>query len=247
MSRKIVAGNWKMNLEAEEARNLFNELKSITFPSYVKVIIAPPSIYLAEFASAASNLLLAAQNVSERSNGAFTGEISASMLKKIGVQYSLVGHSERRMYFNETNTVLSAKVDQLLAHNIIPIFCCGESLSERELGQEKVVIEKQLKEGLFHLRNEEFQKVVIAYEPIWAIGTGITASSDEAQQMHEFIRLLVNENYGTTISSKISILYGGSCKPDNAKELFSKPDVDGGLIGGASLKADDFLSIINSF
>ena len=247
MSRKIVAGNWKMNMNAEEARALFEELKNGAFPNQVKVILSPPAIYLAEFAKETKNVHLASQNVSSKSNGAFTGEISASMLESIDVNYCLVGHSERRQYFYESNEMLAEKVKQLIAFDLCPIFCCGESLAERESGKEKEVILKQLKEGLFFMDENDFSKVIIAYEPIWAIGTGVTASSDQAQEMHAFIRRIVADHYNDDVAKNISILYGGSCKPENAVEIFSKPDVDGGLIGGAALDANSFMKIIHSF
>jgi len=247
MSRKIVAGNWKMNMEAVQARNLFNELKENEYPNDVKVILCPPAIYLSEFSDESKNVYVASQNVSDLSNGAFTGEISASMLESINVSYCLVGHSERRQYFKENNEVLAGKVKQLLSNNIIPVFCCGETLEERNSGREREVIDKQLKEGLFFLNEAQISKVVIAYEPIWAIGTGVTATADQAQQMHGFIRQIVLKSYNQAIAEDMSILYGGSCKPENAAEIFSKPDVDGGLIGGAALNASSFKEIIHSF
>ena len=247
MSRKIVAGNWKMNMDALEAKSLFNELKNESYPNDVKVILSPPAIYLSQFAVADSNVEIASQNVSNHNNGAYTGEVSASMLESINVDYCLVGHSERRQYFKEDNEILAAKVRQLIDKNIAPIFCCGESLAERESGKEKEVILKQLKEGLFFISQNEISKAVIAYEPIWAIGTGVTASSDQAQEMHGFIRQIVSDHYNKEIAQNISILYGGSCKPENAVEIFSKPDVDGGLIGGAALDANSFKQIIHSF
>ena len=188
MSRKIVAGNWKMNLEVEQARNLFNELNQRDYPDDVKVILCPPAIYLSEFSSLSKKVLIASQNVSDQSNGAYTGEISASMLDSINVRYCLVGHSERRQYYAESNEVLAEKVKQLLSNNITPIFCCGETLDQRESGREKEVISLQLNEGLFFLDEAQLSKVIIAYEPIWAIGTGVTASSDQAQAMHNYIR-----------------------------------------------------------
>jgi len=247
MSRKIVAGNWKMNMDAEEARSLYNDLNDVEYPKDVKVILSPPAIYLSEFAQKNNNFFIASQNVSSCSNGAYTGEISASMLESINVRYCLVGHSERRQHFNEDNELLAEKVKQLLARNIAPIYCCGESLEERESGKEKEVILNQLNKGLFFISKDQISKVVIAYEPIWAIGTGVTASSDQAQEMHGFIRQVLQDNYNQDIAENISILYGGSCKPDNATEIFSKPDVDGGLIGGAALDANSFKKIIHSF
>ena len=247
MSRKIVAGNWKMNLDVLQARALYNELNGKDTDQDVRVILCPPAVYLSEFSKNVEEIHLAAQNVSDQSNGAYTGEISAEMLNKMGVDYCLVGHSERRLYNGETNDLLYDKIKQLIKNNVHPIYCCGESLEERESGKERIVIQQQLKEGLFSLSADDLLKCVIAYEPIWAIGTGKTATSDQAQEMHAYIRQLVEDNYDIKIAQTISILYGGSCKPDNANELFSKPDVDGGLIGGASLDANSFKAIIDSF
>lgn len=249
MRTKIVAGNWKMNLHVQEARDLFEGLiKNVPSSSDRKVIIAPPSIYLSEFSlnNKNSSVALAAQNCSEHENGAFTGEISASMLHELGVLYCIVGHSERRQYQKESNLQLKNKVNCLLLNNVAPIYCCGESLEERENGEAFNVVQRQISEALFHLSDSKILNVVIAYEPIWAIGTGITASAEQAQEMHTFIRANLITKYGEEIGSKISILYGGSCKPDNAKELFSKDDIDGGLIGGASLQLDSFMGIILS-
>ncbi len=236
-----------MNLEVEQARNLFNELNQRDYPDDVKVILCPPAIYLSEFSSLSKKVLIASQNVSDQSNGAYTGEISASMLDSINVRYCLVGHSERRQYYAESNEVLAEKVKQLLSNNITPIFCCGETLDQRESGREKEVISLQLNEGLFFLDEAQLSKVIIAYEPIWAIGTGVTASSDQAQAMHNYIREIIIKNYNQTIAEDVSILYGGSCKPENASDIFSKQDVDGGLIGGAALSSNSFKEIINSF
>ncbi len=236
-----------MNMDASEARILFKALNCNDIENNVKVILCPPSIYLSEFSSRLSVINLAAQNVSDQSNGAYTGEISASMLNKIGVKFCLVGHSERRLLFKEKNDLLAKKVYQLISNKVTPIYCCGETLDERESGKEKEVISNQLHEGLFMLSAEDIVNSVIAYEPIWAIGTGVTATSEQAQEIHGFIRNLISEYYDQRTAEAISILYGGSCKPDNAKELFSKPDVDGGLIGGASLDAVSFKEIISSF
>ena len=194
-----------------------------------------------------TNIKLGAQNCSEHSSGAYTGEVSASMLQSIGVNYVIIGHSERRIYFNETNQVIAKKINEAIRSNLQPIFCCGEQLAERETNNHFNIIENQLEEGLFHLSATNFEKVIIAYEPVWAIGTGITATSNQAQEMHYFIRNLIATKYNTTIANNCSVLYGGSCNALNAKELFSEPDVDGGLIGGASLKATDFIEIANSF
>ena len=248
MRKRIVAGNWKMNMNSRDARTLFKSLNNKNLLSSVEVIVAPPSIYLSDFASSKNkNIYLAAQNCSENENGAYTGEISASMLHSIGVEYCLVGHSERREYQYESDLLLKQKVNVLLENKVIPIFCCGENLEERESGDYNKVIQTQIENSLFHLTASEIKGVVIAYEPIWAIGTGKTASSGQAQEIHAFIRGLLVEKYSLGIAEEIPILYGGSCKASNAKELFSKSDVDGGLIGGAALDLDSFLSIIEAF
>lgn len=249
MRDRIVAGNWKMNMNAEEARSLYASLKQNTegIMPKSKVVIAPPSIYLSEFSNNLSdNVLLAAQNCSENNNGAYTGEISASMLVELGVSYCLVGHSERRQYQKEDGALLKKKVDLLLDNQVTPIFCCGETLGERENGNAFKVVENQLNDSIFHLTDKQIVNVVIAYEPVWAIGTGKTASSDQAQEIHGFIRNLIKYRYSAEIADEISILYGGSCKPENAAELFSQADIDGGLIGGASLKADSFIDIVQA-
>lgn len=249
MRKKIIAGNWKMNKNAAETEDLLNDLiRELPVDSEVEVIVAPTFINLA---SAVNHLEftpfeVAAQNMSQFENGAFTGEISADMLKSIGVNKVIIGHSERRAYFNETNSMLAAKVSTALTNSMTVIFCFGEELSDRQNGQHFNVVENQLQEGLFHLKNSDWDDIILAYEPVWAIGTGETASPDQAQEMHKFIRETVDKQYGNTISNKVSILYGGSVKPDNAKEIFSKSDVDGGLIGGAALKATDFAIIVNS-
>ena len=248
MRKKIIAGNWKMNKNAEETEDLLNDLIRELPDSEVEVIVAPTFINLA---SAVNHLEftpfeVAAQNMSQFENGAYTGEISADMLKSIGVNKVIIGHSERRAYFNESNAILAAKVSTALANSMSVIYCFGEELSDRQNGQHFNVVENQLREGLFHLKNPDWDHIVLAYEPVWAIGTGETASPEQAQEMHKFIRETVEKKYGNTISDRVSILYGGSVKADNAKEIFSKPDVDGGLIGGAALKATDFAIIVNS-
>lgn len=213
------------------------------------VIVCPPFPYL-EMASDYSNesyFCVGAQDVSTEEVGAYTGEISAAMLQSIELEYCIVGHSERRTYHGETDEMVAKKVNQLLAHDLRPIVCCGEVLSEREAGQQFEVVKRQITQGLFHLTAEQFASVVIAYEPVWAIGTGRTATPEQAQEMHAFIRNLIVEKYGKTVADETSILYGGSCKPSNARELFANPDVDGGLIGGACLKAEDFIAIATSF
>jgi len=250
MRKNIVAGNWKMNLSHKEALSLYDSLKNSSkeMDDNTTVIVAPPSIYLSEFSKNKSEKVkLAAQNCSENENGAFTGEISASMLQSIGVEYCLVGHSERRAYFNETNNLLKSKVAILLAKEITPIYCFGEVLEEREKGNHFEVVKAQISEALFHLSATDIAKIVLAYEPVWAIGTGKTASPEQAQEMHEFVRSLLIEKYEDSVAKEISILYGGSCKPTNAKELFANKDVDGGLIGGAALKTETFIPVINGF
>jgi triosephosphate isomerase len=253
MRKKIVAGNWKMNKTASEALELANEVSKLVksdVSADVQVIMATPALYLSDVNKAIagiSNLAVAAQNCHEKASGAFTGEISAPMLASAGVNYVILGHSERRQYFNETNAQLAAKVDAALANGLTPLFCCGESLELREGGDFLEYVAQQLTESLFHLSAEDFAKVVIAYEPIWAIGTGLTASSDQAQEMHAYLRAHLAKQYGQAAADACSILYGGSCNAQNAQELFACADVDGGLIGGASLKAADFITIATSF
>jgi len=252
MRKKIVAGNWKMNKTFTEAEELITEIAdSLDEMELVNttVILCPPAPYLELATDIAQDAAfkVGAQNVYSCDSGAFTGEISPMMLKALEVDYCIVGHSERRKYFNETNLFLAGKVDALLKQEIIPIFCCGEILSEREAGQHFVVVRKQLEESAFHLSSDAFKKLVIAYEPVWAIGTGVNASPEQAQEMHAFIRGLIHDKYGDTLAKDISILYGGSCNAQNARQLFSKQDVDGGLIGGASLKSVEFLQIVLSF
>ena len=253
MRQKIVAGNWKMNLTFEQADDLLydiqEDLEKRELPKDVLLIVCPPFPYL-ELALDGSNdsyYAVGAQNCSDRDNGAFTGEVSAEMLEHMDCEYCIIGHSERRAYYHETNAIVAAKVNQVLKHGMSPIVCVGEVLEERESGRQFEVVAQQLVEGLFHLSANDFRKVVIAYEPVWAIGTGKTATPEQAQEMHAHIRGLIAKQYGQEVADDISILYGGSCKPSNAKELFANPDVDGGLIGGASLKAKDFIDIALSF
>ena len=251
MSRqKIVAGNWKMNKTLAEGTELATAIKDNLDNTEVQVIMCTPFIHLtavAPIVAEVSNLALGAQNCHQNASGAYTGEVSAPMLATLGgVDYVILGHSERRAYFHEDNQILAAKVDAALENNLMPIFCCGEPLEIREAGTHVELVSKQLEEGLFHLSAEAFSKIVIAYEPVWAIGTGVTASPEQAQDMHLAIRELIANKYGAEVADATSILYGGSVKPGNAKEIFGKPDVDGGLIGGASLKVDDFLAIVNS-
>lgn len=253
MRKKIAAGNWKMNLTYEEGRNLLSELKTNLEAgdkiSDVKVIVGVPFPYLSSYADFLKNsgISLAAQNCYPKNSGAFTGEVSVPMLKSAGVEYVIIGHSERREYFGESNQFISEKVDSVLAGGLEPVFCCGESLQVREAGQHFEFVKKQIEDSLFHLSNEDIQKVIIAYEPIWAIGTGVTASSAQAQEMHKVLRDFIGSKYGGATAEKISVLYGGSVNAGNAAELFSQPDVDGGLVGGASLKSKDFTIICNSF
>lgn len=249
MRKKIVAGNWKMNKTFSEAKELAHQLVNSSYDAQVDMILFPPALYVSDLVDIASELAIGVglQNVSEHDKGAFTGEISADMIASVGAEYCLVGHSERREYFGEQNQVLSQKIKQLLLNKITPIYCCGEILVEREKGNHFNLVKSQIKEGLFHLSSEEILSCIVAYEPVWAIGTGVTATSDQAQEMHSFIRGVISEKYGLEVASKISILYGGSCNPENAKELFACNDVDGGLIGGASLVAEKFISIANSF
>ena len=253
MRKHIVAGNWKMNLTFSEADELLDELMSelekVELPRDEKVIVCPPFPYI-EMASDYANdsyFAVGAQNVSDQEKGAYTGEVSAEMLESMEIDYCIVGHSERRAYYGETDKTVAAKVDRLLAHGLKPIVCVGEVLEEREAGKQLDVVKRQVEDGLFHLTPEQMKEVVIAYEPVWAIGTGKTATPEQAQEIHAHIRSLLATKYGKDLANEISILYGGSCKPSNAKELFACPDIDGGLIGGASLKAEDFIAIALSF
>ncbi|MBL7850559.1 MAG: triose-phosphate isomerase [Cyclobacteriaceae bacterium] len=249
MRTKIVAGNWKMNKTSAEAKALTSEVISLhgaEVKSPTKVILCVPFPFLQQSKEQTANTPVAvgAQNCSEHESGAYTGEVSAAMLKSLGIPYVILGHSERRQYFQESGAQLARKVDRALAHQLIPIFCCGEPLEIREQGTHEALVRKQVAEGLFHLAPEAISGIIIAYEPVWAIGTGKTATTQQAQDMHAVIRKELAGKYGNVVSEKIPILYGGSVKPDNARELFSCPDVDGGLVGGASLKARDFVDII---
>ena len=246
----IVAGNWKMNKLYEEGRDLAKDIVEQLQPTGVLVVLATPFIHLNSVRNIIkdiSNLKLAAQNCHEAENGAYTGEVSVGMLKSVGVEFVIIGHSERREYFGETDAQLALKVDAVLSKGLQPIFCCGEKLDVREAGQHKQLVASQLSNALFHLSEEAFRRVVIAYEPVWAIGTGQTASPAQAQEMHAHIRQLIAQHYNEEIANLTPIQYGGSVNPGNAKELFAQPDVDGGLVGGASLKASDFVAIVNSF
>lgn len=253
MRKNIVAGNWKMNKTFEQAEelidNLMTQLEEHQLDEDTRMILCPPYPYLemcTEY-SDDSYFMTGAQNVSDQESGAYTGEVSAAMLRSMGIEYCIVGHSERRAYYGETDALVAAKVSQLQKYLIHPIVCCGEVLAEREANRQFEVVEKQITEGLFHMTDTEMMDTVIAYEPVWAIGTGKTATPAQAQEMHAFIRGLIAKKYGDDVAQEVSILYGGSCKPSNAKEIFANPDVDGGLIGGASLKAEDFMAIALSF
>ncbi len=249
MRKRFVAGNWKMHTTVQEGVNLAKEIAQLVESnSEAEVAIIPPFTHLVNVKDVIKNssVQLGAQNVAAYEKGAYTGEVSAEMLQSIQVNYVLVGHSERRSIFNESNEDLKNKVNIALQYQLMPIFCIGESLEERENNQHFSVIEKQLNESLFHLTTNEIEKVTIAYEPVWAIGTGKTASPEQAQEIHAFIRQLLLNKYGENVAQSTRILYGGSVKPSNANELFSQKDIDGGLIGGAALQAADFLAIINA-
>jgi len=247
MRRNIVAGNWKMNLNYSEAFDLINQLNSYEKALNTKLIVAPPSLYLGAFKDSQHILSLSAQNVHTEFNGAFTGEISSTMLNSLSIPYCIVGHSERRTLFHETDDLIFDKVKSLLSYEVSPIFCCGESKEEREQGDAYKVITHQLNLLLSNLDAEQIQQTIIAYEPVWAIGTGLTASPEDAQLMHHHIRKEIANHFDVSVSENISLLYGGSCKPENAAALFSKEDIDGGLIGGASLDFSSFISIAKSF
>ena len=252
MRKKIVVGNWKMNKNYTDALWLVSEIATMVRDevlSDVEVVLAPPFVYsysVQKLIESYKNISLGAQNCAQHAVGAYTGEISAEMLASIKTKYVIIGHSERREYFEENSEIIAQKVSICLENGLIPIFCCGENLDLREDDAYFDFIKRQIGESLFHLSKEQFSSVVIAYEPIWAIGTGKTATSAQAQEVHQFIRKVVFDKYGAEIAENLSVLYGGSCKPDNAKELFACPDVDGGLIGGASLKSRDFTDIVKA-
>ncbi len=251
MRQQIAAANWKMNLTVDQAENLLDEILKVPhdLQAHQKVVFAVPFPYLMltqKKVSDKRNFFTAAQNCYTANRGAFTGETSAEMLQSIGVEYVVLGHSERREYFGESNAMLEEKVAMALTYGLTPIFCCGEPLQVRESGAQNGYVEKQLKESLFNLQEGQIQKVVIAYEPIWAIGTGKTATAAQAQEMHAHLRKVLAMQYGDTIAAEIPVLYGGSVKGSNAKDIFAQPDVDGGLVGGASLIAADFTRIIDA-
>ncbi|NOY37742.1 MAG: triose-phosphate isomerase [Chlorobi bacterium] len=251
MRKNIVAGNWKMNKTLDEGIALAGEIQKLLKnnpPEDSGVIIAPPFIHIAKIAGLLDgNIGIAAQNCASEPAGAYTGEVSAAMIRSAGAGYVIIGHSERRHYYGEDNPILKKKIEMVLENNLIPIYCCGEILEERNNKDHFNVVKNQLNDALFFLSPEEFTGVIVAYEPVWAIGTGVTATPEQAQEMHAYIRGLIADRYGSEIAGNTSILYGGSCKPDNAAELFANPDVDGGLIGGASLNAEDFTAIIRAF
>ena len=251
MRKNIVAGNWKMNTNLQEgialAKDVNEALKNVS--PKCDVIIGVPFTHLASINAVidSSKLRLSAENCADKKSGAYTGEVSASMVASTGATYVILGHSERRQYYGETSEILKEKVNLALDNNLTPIFCIGEVLEERENDTHFDVVKSQIEEALFELSAEDFGKIILAYEPVWAIGTGKTATDDQAEEMHAFIRSVIAAKYGETIAEETSILYGGSCKPSNAAQLFAKPNVDGGLIGGASLKAEDFMGIVNAF
>ena len=251
MRKKIVAGNWKMNTNLQEgvalAEKVNEALKGVT-PN-CDVVIAVPFTHLASVNAVidSAKLGLGAENCADKKSGAYTGEVSASMVASTGATYVILGHSERRQYYGETSAILKEKVGLALENNLTPIFCIGEVLEERENGTYFDVVKAQIEEALFELSAEDFGKIILAYEPVWAIGTGKTATDDQAEEMHAFIREVLAAKYGEAVAEETSILYGGSCKPSNAAQLFAKPNVDGGLIGGASLEAESFMGIVNAF
>jgi len=250
MRKNIVAGNWKMNMNLQEGLKLAKEIENYYSdkPGNTGVILCTPFIHLAEVAGVlkSGKVKLGAQNCSSEASGAYTGEVSPAMIKSTGAQYVIIGHSERRTYYHEDDQLLNRKTTLAVATGLDVIFCCGEVKEERESGKHFDVVKKQLENGLFTIPAEDIKKVIIAYEPVWAIGTGLTATPEQAQEMHKYIRGLVSGKYGKEIAEDLTIQYGGSCKPSNAAEIFSKPDVDGGLIGGASLKKEDFCAIVDA-
>jgi len=249
MRKQIVAGNWKMNNDYVDSELFVSKLLKGLKHTKAEVIIAPPftSLLASSNSVKGSQVIVAAQNMHFAENGAYTGEIRAGMLKSVGVKTVILGHSERRAYFNESDALLAKKVDTALEHNMRVIFCFGEELEDRKSGNEEAIVEAQIKNALFHLPASAWEHIVLAYEPVWAIGTGETASPQQAQDMHAFIRQTVANHYSVEIADEVSILYGGSVKPANAEEIFSKTDVDGGLIGGAALDVEQFTAIINAF
>ena len=252
MRQKIVAGNWKCNTNLQEGVELAKAVDTLVASEGaddVVVVLGTPFTHITKVVETVNTnrIGVAAQNCAAEAKGAYTGEVSAEMVKSTGAEYVILGHSERREYYGETSETLNKKVALALENGLTPIYCCGEALEIREAGTQNEFVKNQLDETIFQLSADDFKKIVIAYEPIWAIGTGVTASSEQAQEIHAFIRSAIAEKFGDEIAEGTSILYGGSCKPTNAKELFANKDVDGGLIGGAALKAEDFIGIINGF
>ena len=251
MRKKIVAGNWKMNLNLQEGLQLANELKEALAADKPNcdVVICTPFIHLAKVADAIEGTVigLGAENCADKEKGAYTGEVSAAQVKSTGAQYVILGHSERRAYYGETAEILKEKVNLALANGLKVIFCIGEVLEEREAGKQNEVVGGQLADSLFDLTEDQLANIILAYEPVWAIGTGKTATAAQAEEIHACIRTVIAEKFGLEAADDLTILYGGSCKPSNAKELFAEKDIDGGLIGGAALKADDFIAIAQSF
>lgn len=252
MRKKIIAGNWKMNKTFDEGMGLVSEISNMLKDEYhgnAEVIIIPPFVHISAIGRMVlndRNVSVGAQNCSNHVSGAYTGEVSAAMLKSCGAAYVIIGHSERRQYFGEHNDWLAKKVDAVLAEGLSPIYCCGETLEERESNKHFDVLKSQISEALFHLSTEQMSKVVVAYEPVWAIGTGKTASTAQAQEVHAYIRTLLKDKFGAEVSDNITIQYGGSVKADNAKELFSAPDIDGALVGGAALQSRSFVDIVKA-
>ncbi len=250
MRKQIVAGNWKMNKTFPEGVELINDIKDKDNTNEnVSLIIAPPFILVKKAAHILkeSKISVAGQNCANQEQGAYTGEVSAQMIKSTGASYVILGHSERRAYYHETDEIINTKIKLCLKNELTPIVCCGEVLEERENNKHFEVVAKQTKGMFEEITADQFKNIIIAYEPVWAIGTGKTATPGQAQEIHHFIRETIKNSYGSKIADDLSILYGGSCKPSNAKELFANPDVDGGLIGGASLNTEDFIAIANSF
>jgi triosephosphate isomerase len=253
MRKKIVAGNWKMNMDYEEGLSLFSEVINMVHDEVTgkqHVVVCSPFIHLhslAQLSKGYAKVSIGAQNAHQAESGAYTGETSAKMIHSTGAEYVILGHSERRQYFGETNELLAKKTDTALNNSLKPIFCIGETLQEREANKHFDIIKTQLAKGVFHLSADQFSKVIIAYEPVWAIGTGVTATSAQAQEIHVFIRREIAAKYSQEVADNTTILYGGSCNPKNAHELFGQSDIDGGLIGGASLKSRDFVDVVKAF
>ncbi len=252
MRKKVVAGNWKCNTTLQEGIELAKSVNEVVAKKGAKdvlVILGTPFTHISSVVGCVNlkRIGVAAQNCAAEAKGAFTGEVSASMVKSTGANYVILGHSERREYYGETSEVLNKKLALALENDLTPIYCCGEALDIRNAGTQNEYVINQLKETIFKLSADDFKKIILAYEPIWAIGTGVTATTQQAQDMHKALRDAIAEQFGQEIANEIPILYGGSCNPKNAKELFASPDVDGGLIGGASLKAEDFIQIINAY